>query len=123
SKNPANRYENCVDFVGALAVACNASGNWVPLPRGASHNMPTAGSGEGLAGTLGATVAENLAETIAAPRVTPAPLPRERRVLPPTEEMRLPKYDMERHPAAKKPPEPAPAVFPPRDGPSPPSPR
>ncbi|HSR09603.1 MAG TPA: serine/threonine-protein kinase, partial [Bryobacteraceae bacterium] len=43
SKNPADRYDTCVDFVNALAVACNACGNWVPLPRGVSHNMPTAG--------------------------------------------------------------------------------
>ena len=68
SKNPADRYDTCVDFVNALAVACNACGNWVPLPRGVSHNMPTAGSGEGMGGTLAATVAENLAETMAAPR-------------------------------------------------------
>src|SRR5271156_1937821 len=44
SKNPANRYDSCLDFVSALANACNASGNWVPLPRGTSANMPTAGS-------------------------------------------------------------------------------
>src|SRR6202163_2277499 len=32
SKNPASRYENCADFVNALAAACNGSANWVPLP-------------------------------------------------------------------------------------------
>ena len=85
SKNPADRYDTCVDFVNALSVACNACGNWVPLPRGVSHNMPTAGSGDGVGETLAATVAENLAETIAAPRsVGP---------LPPTEDMRLPKFE------------------------------
>ena len=88
AKNPADRYDTCVDFVNALAVACNACGNWVPLPRGVSHNMPTAGSGEGLSGTLAATVAENLAETIAAPRSVT-----EKRPLPPTEDMRLPKFE------------------------------
>ncbi len=92
AKNPADRYDNCVDFVNALAVACNACGNWVPLPRGASHNMPTAGSGDGVAGTLAATVAENLAETIAAPRSVPPPVA-EKRPLPPTEDMRLPKFE------------------------------
>jgi serine/threonine-protein kinase len=94
SKNPADRYDTCVDFVNALAVACNACGNWVPLPRGVSHNMPTAGSGDGMGGTLAATVAENLAETIAAPRsVTPPPPVAEKRPLPPTEDMRLPKFE------------------------------
>jgi serine/threonine protein kinase len=124
SKNPANRYENCGDFVNALAAACNASGNWVPLPRGASHNMPTAGSQEGLGGTQSTTVAENLAETMAAagpdpsPRAVPPPVAAEKRVLPPTEEMRLPKYDPApiRQPAAKNPEPPsvpAPAIPPP----------
>ncbi len=88
AKVAADRYDTCVDFVNALAVACNACGNWVPLPRGVSHNMPTAGSGDGLGGTLAATVAENLAETIAAPRAA-----LERRPLPPTEDMRLPKFE------------------------------
>ena len=93
SKNPADRYDNCVDFVNALSVACNACGNWVPLPRGVSHNMPTAGSGDGLGGTLTATVAENLAETIAAPRSATPPPAAGKRILPPTEEMRLPKFE------------------------------
>src|SRR5258708_34414616 len=77
SKNTANRYESCVEFVNVLAAACNASGNWVPLPRGASHNMPTAGSQEGLATTNSETIAENpseekLGETVAMP--PPAPV-------------------------------------------------
>ncbi len=93
SKNPADRYDTCVDFVNALAVACNACGNWVPLPRGVSHNMPTAGSGDGVGGTLAATVAENLAETIAAPRSVVPLTAAEKRPLPPTEDMRLPKYE------------------------------
>ena len=114
SKNPANRYDTCLEFVSALASACNGSGNWVPLPRGASANMPTAGSGEQMGATLNATVAENLAETMAAPPTLHTPPPAERRPLPPTEEMRLPKYERApvRQPAAKKsePPAPIPAV-------------
>ena len=128
SKNPANRYDSCLDFVSALASACNASGNWVPLPRGISANMPTAGSGEGMGATLGATVAENLAETMAAPLTVHPPPPTERRPLPPTEEMRLPKYQPApiRQPAAKKPEEPAPipavaAAPPPAQLPEPPA--
>jgi len=106
AKNPDNRYESCLDFVNALAGACNGSGNWVPLPRGASANMPTAGSGEGMGATLG-TVAENLAETMAAPPTAYTQPPAEKRPLPPTEEMRLPKHQPApiRQPAAK--PEPA----------------
>jgi hypothetical protein len=67
--------------------------------------MPTAGSGEQMAATLGATVAENLAETMAAP-LTVHPTA-ERRPLPPTEEMRLPKFQ----PAAKRSESPAPTVM------------
>jgi serine/threonine protein kinase len=104
AKNPADRYDSCLDFVNALASACNGSGNWVPLPRGTSANMPTAGSGEGMGATLG-TVAENLAETMAAPPTAYSQPPAERRPLPPTEEMRLPKHQPApiRQPAAKKP--------------------
>jgi serine/threonine-protein kinase len=116
AKNPANRYDTCLDFVNALAAACNGSGNWIPLPRGTSANMPTAGSGEELGVTLGATVAENLADTMAAPPTvhppTVQPAPMERRPLPPTEEMRLPKYQPApiRQPPAKQLEPPAPAV-------------
>jgi serine/threonine-protein kinase len=110
SKNPANRYDTCLEFVNALASACNGSGNWVPLPRGTSANMPTAGSGEQMGATLNATVAENLSETMAAPPTLHTPPPAERRPLPPTEEMRLPRYERApvRKPAAKKPEPPAP---------------
>jgi len=118
SKIPASRYDSCLDFVNALAAACNGSGNWVPLPRGTSSNMPTAGSGEELGATLGATVAENLAETLAAPLTVQPPPPAERRPLPPTEEMRLPKYQPapSRQTAAKPPETPVPAVVTPKPG-------
>jgi hypothetical protein len=62
AKNSAERYETCVDFISALAVACNATPGWIPLPRGASQNMPTGGWQEG----LGETVADVLTETVAA---------------------------------------------------------
>ncbi|MEO8050591.1 MAG: protein kinase [Acidobacteriota bacterium] len=116
AKSAANRYDTCLDFVSALATACNASGNWIPLPRGTSPNMPTAGAGEGQGATLGATVAENLAETMAAPPMLRPPPTEERRPLPPTEEMRLPKYEPAppRHMAAQKPEStPVPAPVPP----------
>jgi serine/threonine protein kinase len=52
AKSPADRYETCTDFIAALAIACNAAPGWIPLPRGASQSMPTAGSSEGLAETV-----------------------------------------------------------------------
>ncbi len=48
AKNPDDRYDTCADFVTALAAACHSSPGWTPLPRGASQNMPTVGSQEGL---------------------------------------------------------------------------
>jgi serine/threonine-protein kinase len=65
AKKPEQRYETCVDFVDALAAACNASVHWVPLPRGGSTNLPTAGSGD----RLTASNPDEMAETIAAPLV------------------------------------------------------
>ena len=52
SKSPSDRYETCADFISALSIACNAAPGWIPLPRGASQSMPTAGSSEGLAETV-----------------------------------------------------------------------
>jgi len=111
AKSAADRYDTCLEFINALASACNGSGKWIPLPRGTSANMPTAGSGEQMGATLGATVAENLAETMAAP-LTVHP-PSERRPLPPTEEMRLPKFEPSppRQPAVKRSETPAPTVM------------
>ncbi len=56
SKNPADRFETCTDFVNALAAACNATPGWMPIPRGVSQNMPTVGSHEGMIETLVDTV-------------------------------------------------------------------
>ena len=55
SKNPADRYETCTDFINALSAACNATKGWMPLPRGASHNMPTVGSQDGMNATRRST--------------------------------------------------------------------
>ncbi|MGH9594384.1 MAG: serine/threonine protein kinase, partial [Bryobacteraceae bacterium] len=52
AKLPEERYANCVEFVNALAAACNVNPGWIPLPRGVSHDMPTVGSREGLVATL-----------------------------------------------------------------------
>jgi serine/threonine protein kinase len=52
SKNAADRYENCTEFINALSAACNATKGWMPLPRGASLNMPTVGSNDGMLATM-----------------------------------------------------------------------
>ncbi len=52
SKVPEDRYETCTEFINALALACNANPAWTPLPRGASPNMPTAGSAAEMAETV-----------------------------------------------------------------------
>jgi serine/threonine protein kinase len=52
AKNAADRYENCTEFINALSAACNATKGWMPLPRGASLNMPTVGSQDGMNATI-----------------------------------------------------------------------
>ena len=52
SKNPADRYETCTEFVNALSIACNETKGWMPLPRGASLIMPTVGSQDGMGATV-----------------------------------------------------------------------
>ena len=34
AKLPEDRFENCTEFINALAIACNANPAWTPLPRG-----------------------------------------------------------------------------------------
>ena len=76
SKNPVDRFETCVDFINALAAACNQTKGWTPLPRGTSQNMPTSGSQEGLP--------EELLETVSdpAPRLEPPAVKPEVPVIP-----------------------------------------
>ncbi len=64
AKNPADRYDTCTDFINALSTALGTCKGWTPLPRGASHNMPTVGSQEGL---------ETLDERVGPPSTTPPP--------------------------------------------------
>ncbi|MEO7144313.1 MAG: serine/threonine-protein kinase, partial [Bryobacteraceae bacterium] len=45
AKNRDERYTNCVEFVAALSAACAFKRDWMPLPRGASQNMPTVAGG------------------------------------------------------------------------------
>jgi len=113
AKNPADRYDTCVDFVNALAAACHSLPGWIPLPRGASQNMPTVGSQEGLierqmAETLAETVAEPLPPLLAAqvPADFPAPPP-----IPPPPVAAAPLPDPPAPPAFASLPTPAPARF------------
>jgi serine/threonine protein kinase len=76
SKNAADRYENCIEFINTLAGACNATKGWMPLPRGASLNMPTVGSQDGMGATLDDRRDEGrrpTAEVSLPPPVPPAP--------------------------------------------------
>jgi serine/threonine protein kinase len=52
SKNASDRYETCTEFINALSAACNATKGWMPLPRGASLNMPTVGSQDSMLATM-----------------------------------------------------------------------
>jgi serine/threonine-protein kinase len=76
SKNPADRYETCADFINALANACNATKGWTPLPRGVSQNLPTAGSRTGNPAEL-ETLDETLAEPVILLKPAALPPPRE----------------------------------------------
>ncbi|MGH9558454.1 MAG: PEGA domain-containing protein, partial [Bryobacteraceae bacterium] len=71
AKNSQDRYPTCVEFVDALAAACNASPEWTPLPRGASQNMPTGGSQTGLTVDETAITAAAPSPTIAGAAPTP----------------------------------------------------
>jgi serine/threonine-protein kinase len=41
SKDPAQRYGECTEFVDALIKACAAKPDWAPMARGAMDSMPT----------------------------------------------------------------------------------
>ena len=69
AKNAANRYESCAEFVVALSTACNASGGWIPLPRGASQDLPTGGTRQGMTGSEAETLAETIAHPVSLPVV------------------------------------------------------
>jgi serine/threonine protein kinase len=73
AKSPENRYECCADFVESLSAALNANPGWMPLPRGASHSLPTVASRAGLSSTMQETVAVPMPGS--APDPAPAPPP------------------------------------------------
>jgi serine/threonine-protein kinase len=80
SKNPAERYATCTEYINALAVACNMNSHWMPIPRGTAQNMPTvASSAESIAPGFDADASEPpVLETpivIPVPEPPPAPVP------------------------------------------------
>jgi len=93
SKKPADRFETCASFVNELAIACNGSNSWTPLPRGTSHEMPTGDDNarhsitsdepapKPLAFPLSDQM-ETVATTIAAVPAAPPPLPEPRSTQP-----------------------------------------
>jgi hypothetical protein len=77
AKTPDDRYETCTDFINALSTALSTCKGWMPLPRGASQNMPTVGSQEGLEtiDDRGAPPAQGTSNT------PPPPLPAPKQIL------------------------------------------
>ncbi len=68
AKKAKDRYETCTAFIAALATACNAAPGWIPLPRGSSQLLPTAGSSDGLV--------ETMADSAPAPQKIAAEIPK-----------------------------------------------
>jgi len=79
AKLPEDRFENCTEFINALAAACNANPAWTPLPRGSSQNMPTAGSRDELSETVADTrppaAVTDTADKESTPVIPPLPPP------------------------------------------------
>ena len=83
-KNSKDRYETCTMFVNALAAACNETPEWTPMPRGASYNLPTVGSGDGPDGDAVNSMAETIADVgnFEEPPLKPPPMVAPSLVLP-----------------------------------------
>jgi len=72
SKNAAERYSSCMEFIEALAVACGANPNWRPLPRSTAQTLPTLGAGA----AIDHTAARPLAPPVRKPQpAAPPPVP------------------------------------------------
>ena len=82
AKLPEDRFENCTEFINALATACNANPDWTPVPRGSSPNMPTAGSRDDLGETVADTRPVPVVSSVVSPVVSPGDND-ETRVIPP----------------------------------------
>ncbi|MGD1091807.1 MAG: serine/threonine-protein kinase [Bryobacteraceae bacterium] len=102
AKNPADRYDNCSAFVNALANACNEIQGWMPLPRGASQNLPTSSGSDALpAPAFTDTAGETLADT--GGYVSAAPLAPPKPAVPPAIPSPAPKLELLIDPQAGRP--------------------
>jgi serine/threonine protein kinase len=75
SKNASERYPTAVEFVEALADACNANPGWHPLPRSGAQNLPTIGGGAAIQHTSAApqfSMSESAPEPVRTPPVIPS---------------------------------------------------
>jgi serine/threonine protein kinase len=74
SKNAADRYPNCAEFVEALVVACDLNPNWRALPRSVAQSLPTMGGGATAGGALPRLpeLARDMEPDSASPVPTPA---------------------------------------------------
>jgi serine/threonine-protein kinase len=139
AKAAERRFESCADFVKALAAACLTNPEWIPLPRGASEDMPTVASDDGpgrpkVSTTMIETVAvsssaatqqdeqgpapQASAEAAQAPAEAIVPLPEPEPQAPPPpatepEPEPEPEPEEEPEPAVAKRADPAPIIFPP----------
>ena len=102
AKDPNERYTNCVDFVNAFAAACASRHDWMPLPRGASQNMPTV---SGLAAEAIPSSPPKPPEPPEAPPVKldkrPEPLPPPRPPVPLPAAVALPEHPLHAPPPRK----------------------
>ncbi|HEX4593795.1 MAG TPA: protein kinase [Bryobacteraceae bacterium] len=67
SKNATERYASCMEFVEALAVACNTNPNWRPIRRSIAQTLPTLGAGAAIDHTSARPPAAPLRKTEPAP--------------------------------------------------------
>ena len=73
SKSSTERYPTAVEFVEALAEACNANSAWHPLPRSGAQNLPTIGGGAAMFHTSAATSTIGMSESAPEPVRTTTP--------------------------------------------------
>jgi len=74
SKNVADRYGSCAEFVEALSAACAANPGWHPLPRSSAQTLPTMG---GPLTDYKHVDPKPLERPVApAPKASPAPVPK-----------------------------------------------
>jgi len=75
SKDPAERYKTCTEFINALETALHTKKDWKAIPRGASEALPTA--------VVGSMVQEHVAARVeAAEQQAARPRPRRSLALP-----------------------------------------